>query len=88
MIVLVCCNSNSKRVKEDLHDSWGNCVDPDAPGCLLLGECAGEGDDCALGGAVIDLGRIAQVCENRGRVDNVVATLHVLESVLAQGHHL
>lgn len=77
-----------RRGDRDSHDSGCDCVDSDTSGCLLLCECTSEGDDGTLGRAVVDLGGVAHVCENGGGVDNVVATLHVLESVLAQGHHL
>jgi hypothetical protein len=46
--------SNSGR-EEDIHDSGCDSVDSDASRSLLLGECASEGDDSALGGAVVDL---------------------------------
>jgi hypothetical protein len=41
--------------EEYLHDSGCDSVDSDAFRCLLLCECASEGDDSALGGAVVNL---------------------------------
>jgi hypothetical protein len=46
--------SNSGR-EEYIHDSGCNSVDSDALGCLLLCECASEGNDSTLSGAVVDL---------------------------------
>jgi hypothetical protein len=71
-----------------LHDARSDGVDSDASGRLLLRERACESDDGALGGRVVDLGRVALVAEDGSAVDNVVAAFHVLKSVLAQPDHL
>jgi hypothetical protein len=46
---------SSSDDKACLHDTRCDSVDSDAFGCLLLGECASEGNDSALGRAVVDL---------------------------------
>ena len=88
MVVSMLRERETKRIEGSLHDTGCDGVDADTPGCLLLCESAGESHDGALGGGVVDLRRVAHVAEDGSAVDDVVAALHVLESVLAERHHL
>jgi hypothetical protein len=53
--VIVLVDWPKQREGKVLHDSGCNSVDSNAFGGLLLRECASEGDNGALGGAVVDL---------------------------------
>ena len=59
-----------------------NGIDSDAERDLLVGETAGEGDDGAFGGGVVEEIGAADVGVYRGAVDDRVAGFHVLEGVL------
>ena len=59
-------------------------VDADAFADLLVVESAGEGDDGAFGGGVVEEVGTADVCVYGGAVDDGVAALHVLEGVLGE----
>lgn len=57
-------------------------VDADAVGDLLVVQAAGEGDDGAFGGGVVEEVRAADVGVDGGAVDDGVAAVHVREGVL------
>ena len=59
-------------------------VDADAPGDLLVVQAAGEGDDGALGGGVVEEVRAADVGVYGGAVEDRVAALHVREGVFGE----
>ena len=59
-------------------------VDADALADLLVVEAAGEGNDGAFGGGVVEEVRAADVCVDGGVVDDCVAALHVLEGVFGE----
>ena len=68
-------------------DEWGpdgagaDGVDADAVGDLLVVEAAGEGDDGAFGGGVVEEVRAADVGVDGSAVDDSVTTVHVGEGV-------
>ncbi len=59
-------------------------VDADAEGDLLVVEAAGEGDDGALAGGVVEQVGAADVGVYGGAVDDCVAGFHVGESVFGE----
>lgn len=59
-------------------------VDADALADLLVVEAAGEGDDGAFGGGVVEEVRAADVGVDGGVVDDCVAALHMLEGVFGE----
>lgn len=59
-------------------------VDADAVGDLLVVQAAGEGDDGAFGGGVVEEVGAADVGVDGGAVDDGVAAVHVREGVLGE----
>lgn len=68
-------------------DTGCDGVDTDTVGSLLLGEGTCEGGDGSLSGAVVDHGRVAHVTCDRAAGDDDRAAAHVVQGVLADGHH-
>ena len=66
------------------HGAWADGVDTDAEGDLLVVQAAGEGDDGAFAGGVVEEVGAADVRVYRGVVDDCVAGFHVCEGVF--GH--
>ena len=64
-----------------------DAVDADAEFELLVREAAGEGDDGAFAGGVVEEIRAADVGVDRGAVDDRVAGFHVLQGVFADVEH-
>lgn len=62
-------------------------IDADTELELLIGETAGEGDDGALGGGVVEQVGAADVGVYGGAVDDCVAGFQVLEGVFADEEH-
>lgn len=81
------CRSVYEVRAKNLHDSRRDCIDSDSLGCLLLRQTPGEGCDCAFGRCVVEECGIRHVCSDTCAIDNAVATLHVLERVLAHCEH-
>ena len=69
------------------HGTGTDGVNADTELELLIRETAGEGDDGALGGGVVEQVGAADVGVNGGAVDDCVAGFQVLEGVFADEEH-
>ena len=76
-----------------LHGRWdercpdgsrGNSVDANAVSGLLIAQATGEGDDCALGGGVVEKVGTTDIGVDAGVVDDGAAALHVWQRVLGK----
>ena len=74
------------RAGDQRRPDWtrANGVDANAKGDLLVAEAAGEGDDGAFSGGVVEEVRAADVGVYGSIVDNGVAGFHVFEGIF--GH--
>lgn len=70
-----------RRDQRRPHGSGSDGVDADAELDLLVREAAGEGDDGAFGGGVVEEVRTTDVGVDGGAVDDCVAGFEVLEGV-------
>ena len=69
------------------HGARTDAVDADPELELLVREPAGEGDDGAFAGGVVEEIRAADVGVHRGAVDDRVAGFHVLQGVFTDVEH-
>lgn len=75
------------------RDQWGpdrarsDGVDTDTEFDLLVGKAAGEGDDGAFAGGVVEEVGAADVGVDGGAVDDGVTGFHVLESIFGDVEH-